>query len=51
MAFQEFSKCLNFLMVLLHQHPAGLFPVNFILDLSDSESVELAFGSPLDVFE
>ena len=47
MTFQEFSKYLKFLMVLLYQHPAGVFPVNFVLDLNDSESVELAFGSPL----
>ena len=34
-------------MVLLYQHPAGVFPVNFILDVNDSEPVELTFGSPL----
>ena len=27
--------------------PAGVFPVIFILDLNDSESVKLAFGSSL----
>ena len=52
MAFQEFYK--NYLSILIEPtstsfllSAAGVFPVIFISDLNDSESVILSFGSSL----
>ena len=52
MAFKEFSK--NYLSILMEQistsfvlPSTGVFPVIYIIDLNDSESVRLSFSASL----